>query len=338
MGQIRTQLIHANPKFQLVGIVDLNLSAAQALGDTHHVPAFEGLDQVVEKNKNEGTLDGVVCCSPTQTHRPIVEQAIDRGIANIFLEKPVEESASKIQSLFDLASQHNVALCCGFQRRFDPSYRSALSLMPTILKGPGEEEPSELIYANIFFGDHPVPPMEFLLQGGGDIFMDLSAHDVDYVLQALGGQSVVSVYATGTSSTPALQQAGVHDNATMMLTCSGGTVVTIFLSRSATYGYDQRAEFFGRGGRIQVGNIAETSTVLSTDKGMSLSKYQHSFPQRFYQAFGNEMDSFADILLGVGPSWPVTKEDCIKVQEVADAAQESARSGQVVHLPPATAF
>lgn len=326
MGHIRTKLIHANPKFELVGIVDSNLSAAQALGITYHVPALERLDQV------ETTLDGVVCCSPTFSHRPIVEQVIKRGIRHVFLEKPVEESASKIETLYNLASEHNVALCCGFQRRFDPSYQSALAQMPTILSGPGDAGPSDVIYANIFFGDHPVPPMEFLLQGGGDIFMDLSAHDVDYVLQALRGQSVVSVYATGTSSTLALQQAGVHDNATMLLTCSGGTVVNIFLSRSATYGYDQRAEFFGRGGRIQVGNIPETSTVVSTSQGICHSKYQHSFPQRFHDAFGNEMDRFADILLGIGPAWPVTKEDCIRVQRIADAAQESARLGQVVQL------
>jgi hypothetical protein len=36
--------------------------------------------------------------------------------------------------------------------------------------------------AVIFFGDHPVPPKDFLLKGG-DIFMDLSAHDIDYILQ-----------------------------------------------------------------------------------------------------------------------------------------------------------
>ncbi len=330
MGQIRTQLIQANPKFQLVGIVDSDLSAAQALAKMYHVPAFESWKQLSSDNVSN-RFDGVVCCSPTLSHWHIVEQSIELGISHIFLEKPVEISAQRIEALFDLALQNNVALCCGFQRRFDPSYQSAMDLLPTIL---GDDDGGTIVYANIFFGDHPVPSMEFLLQGGGDIFMDLSAHDVDYVLQALRGQGVVSVYATGTSSTLALQQAGVHDNATMMLTCTRGTVVTIFLSRSATYGYDQRAEFFGPGGRIEVGNISETSTVVSTSEGIRHSKYQHSFPQRFQVAFGNELDLFADILLGNKSTWPVTKDDCIRVQQVADAAQQSARTGKVVHLQP----
>ena len=39
-----------------------------------------------------------------------------------------------------------------------------------------------------------------------------------------------------------------------------GTVVTLFMSRSATYGYDQRCEIFGSKGLVSVNNIHETST------------------------------------------------------------------------------
>ncbi len=103
------------------------------------------------------------------------------------------------------------------------------------------------------------------------------------------------------------------------------------MSRSASYGYDQRFEIFGSEGRVQVGNIHETSTVVSTAAGIQSSKYQHSFPQRFNEAFGMELEAFADTIL-YKTSWPVTKEDCIRVQQVADAAQEPVRTGQVVEL------
>lgn len=51
--------------------------------------------------------------------------------------------------------------------------------------------------------------------------MDLAPHDVDYIMNVLNDH-VVSVYATGTSSTPELKAAGVHDNATMMMKFSKG--------------------------------------------------------------------------------------------------------------------
>lgn len=332
MGHIRARAIFANPQMELVGIVDPNLQAARSLGDLYHVPAVDSLNTLVSETENGPSLQGIVCSSPTTSHRSVLEEVTAEKISYVFVEKPVEASASKIRDIFHFCSNQNIRLCCGFQRRFDRSYQSALEQLPSILSDQDGGPPEPLIYANIFFGDHPVPPMEFLLQGGGDIFMDLSAHDVDYILQALPGQSVVSVYATGTSSTPALRHAGVHDNASMTLTCSGGSVVTLFLSRSAPYGYDQRAEFFGRGGRIQVGNHHETSTVVSTGQGIHQSKYQYSFPQRFEEAFANEMDNFASLIRGDLKEWLVTQEDCIRVQEVADAAQKSASTGEVVYL------
>ena len=77
--------------------------------------------------------------------------------------------------------------------------------------------------ASIFFGDHPIPSRTFLLQGGGNIISDCSAHDVDYIRWTLKDE-VVSVYATGTSSDDELKENGVIDNATMIMKFSKGTI------------------------------------------------------------------------------------------------------------------
>lgn len=193
---------------------------------------------------------------------------------------------------------------------------------------------------------------------GGNIFMDLSAHDVDFITDALEDE-VVSVYATGTSSDPELEAASVHDNATMVLkmqkgmsrrersrticmagcskrsewliyvsSSSIGTVVTIFMSRSAVYGYDQRCEIFGTEGLINVANVPEHTAVVSNRTGIRHSRLQHSFPQRFQQAFGLELDAFANTLIDGAP-WPVTAEQCVMVQRCADAARISSEKGTV---------
>jgi myo-inositol 2-dehydrogenase/D-chiro-inositol 1-dehydrogenase len=110
-----------------------------------------------------------------------------------------------------------------------------------------------------------------------------------------------------------------------------GTVVTLTLSRGANYGYDQRCEVFGTAGMASVINITETSTELSNSTGIHRPKWQHSFPERFEVAFGQELDAFADTLLLKKP-WPVSESDCVAVQRVCDAALESCESGQVVNL------
>ena len=338
MGHIRSNIVNANPKFQLMGIVDQSMDHATKLSGKYNVNSYSNLSEVLRKEQEESEdesqqqqqqqpnlIDGIICCSPTSTHHEIIEFACRHSI-DVFVEKPVDATSTKIEALFDSAEKAQINLCCGFQRRFDQSYQHALNVVHI-------GEIGTAITANIFFGDHPVPHMDFLLEGGGDIFMDLSAHDVDYILQVLKDDKVQSVYALGTSSTHELKDANVHDNATMILQFQSGVVVTIFMSRSATYGYDQRCEIFATDGRVQVGNIHENSCIKSTAEGHLSSKYQHSFPQRFHQAFSNEMDTFADVLLSpTALSWPITKADCVEVQKIADAAQESQKTGQVIEL------
>ena len=137
---------------------------------------------------------------------------------------------------FTIARSKGNTLCCSFQRRFDASYAAASSHVRSSSIG-------NVVSAHVTFGDHPCPPVEFLKEGG-DIFMDLAPHDVDYICDTLGDK-VKTVYATGCSSDPELEAVGVIDNATMVCETVKGSTVTITMSRSASYGYDQRCTFYG---------------------------------------------------------------------------------------------
>lgn len=226
MGTIRSQLIYANPKMELVGIVDpaqtVNDNQLRSLASSLGTEAYSSLSDLVTTNDST-QIDGIVCCTPTHSHASVVREAMELDAAKgIFVEKPVDESASKIKALFEHVNKdasRNFQLCCGFQRRFDPSYRHLLDNIRSGAIG-------KPLNANVFFGDHPVPSLEFL-KGGGDIFMDLSAHDVDFVLQIMGRKTdddtVESVFASGTSSIPELEEIGVHDNATMTMKFQSGT-------------------------------------------------------------------------------------------------------------------
>lgn len=168
---------------------------------------------ITQQQEQQQPLDGIVVSTPTFTHGELIRQAADANVS-VFVEKPVDETAHQIESLFDYChNQRRIHLCCGFQRRVDPSYVAAQKAVQTGQIG-------KPLFANIFFADHPCPPKEFLLTGG-NIFYDLSAHDVDYIAATLQDE-IVSVYATGTSSDAELQAVGVHDNATMIMTTKKG--------------------------------------------------------------------------------------------------------------------
>jgi len=317
MGQIRASLLYANPRFDLTSVVDSNFEGAELVADKYSAEPFETLFEAI----NADALDGVIVSTPTFTHDAVIREAARHGLS-VFTEKPVDDTADKIDEIFKICNSAGVSLCCGFQRRFEDSYVAAA-------KAVHEGQIGRPISSSIVFADHPCPPIEFLLTGG-NIFSDLSAHDVDYIRWVLNDE-VASVFATGTSSTKILEDAGVHDNATVVLKFQKGAVVTLFMSRSASYGYDQRCEIFGDKGLASVENQHMNSTVLADENGIHRSPLKYSFPQRFNQAFATELDVFADVLLDHAV-WPITGNDCIAVQKVSDAARLSCELGEVVEL------
>jgi len=154
-------------------------------------------------------IDGVIISTPTSTHTSLIHEAASNGL-HIFIEKPVDEVSNKIRFAYTIAKKNKVQLCCGFQRRFDPSYLALYQQVHT-LNAIGTP-----LSATIFFGDHPVPSRSFLLAGCGNIISDCSAHDIDFIRWILQDE-VVSVYATGMSSDEELKEKKVIDNATMVM-------------------------------------------------------------------------------------------------------------------------
>jgi myo-inositol 2-dehydrogenase/D-chiro-inositol 1-dehydrogenase len=214
MGQIRAKILHSNPRVDLCGVVD-TAGKGGDLASMYQIPEYQCLKVACEKQTRP--LDAVVVCTPTHSHSEVIMLAASYGL-DMFVEKPVAESASAMEDLFERVLQFThasrsrpVALCCGFQRRFDPSYQAAMNC--SFFGKP--------ITARIFFGDHPVPPIEFLLNGG-DIFMDLAAHDVDYITHVWKEYRVESVFAVASASSPQMAEAGVQDHATVLLQFEGG--------------------------------------------------------------------------------------------------------------------
>jgi myo-inositol 2-dehydrogenase / D-chiro-inositol 1-dehydrogenase len=286
------------------------------------IETFRQNDDMNDNNETGNfLLDGIIVSVPTRFHGEYIRYAAKYKLA-VFVEKPVAESPQEIEELYTLCEQHHVPLCCGFQRRFDKSYMAAAA---AIQRG----KIGKVISAHVFFGDSPGPPLTFLITGG-NIFFDLSVHDVDFIRWALD-DNIETVYAQGTSSSDELLHHNVQDNATMMMTTSKGSIVTLTMSRCAAYGYDQRCEIFGDQGKVCVGNEFDTTTILSDHSGDHWSRLKNSYDMRFQQAFLNELDAFADVILE-NKSWPVIKEDVIVVQQVATAAKKSLETNQVIHL------
>lgn len=318
MGQLRAPHIAKSARVSLECVVDVHEPTGRALADKYGVPWFPSIDDAVTAI----TLNAVWIASPTPAHSPSIRAAAANKLA-VFTEKPVAFDIREIVDLFQICADAKVPLCCGFQRRFDPTYQAVQKAV----------EAGQIGLPNMgyfFFGDHPAPAMEFLKQGG-DIILDCGPHDIDYMRWVLNDE-VEEVFGQGTSSCPELAECGVLDSASVFLRFKKGAMVTLQLSRFAKYGYDQRCEFFGPGGLVKADNQQKNNAVLIDGSGVHGATLKHSFPQRFAEAFEGEIEAFAATVLD-GELWPVSKDDCIAVQAIAEAASESCKqNGKMMRL------
>jgi myo-inositol 2-dehydrogenase/D-chiro-inositol 1-dehydrogenase len=327
MGKVRAPLLRAHPHAVILWVVDVSEASGKPMAADHDCASFTTDIRVALADER---VDLVWVTTPTFAHLDVIKRSAAAGRC-IFTEKPVAEEPFAIRDAFAAAEACGVALYCGFQRRFDSGYARVRELVAAGKIG-------KVNFIRVCFADSPAPPIEFMLKGGCP-FLDLAPHDIDWIRWTLN-EEPTSVYAIGSSSSPALAAAGVLDAATMTLSFASGAVAQIVMTRRSAYGYDNRVEVIGELGKLEVSTPPKTSVVHASAAGIATDVLQFSFPQRFHDAFAAEVDAavrcvcdrkkYAALGLALGAdaaTWPITFRDCIMAQTVAMAAARSQKLG-----------
>ena len=113
---------------EIVGVADIH--EAQAVGIATNYPQARGFSDVREMLKQE-SFDVLHICTPTATHQTIAELAITAGV-NLFIEKPMTQTAAETVCLYELAANHNVRLCPAHQFAFQQGVEKAKKMLPRI--------------------------------------------------------------------------------------------------------------------------------------------------------------------------------------------------------------
>ena len=120
------------------------------------------------------------------------------------------------------------------------------------------------------------------------------------------------------------------DTAVITLKFPSGVLAVIDLSRLATYGYDQRLEVLGSKGMMQSKNPPVSAVCVSNGDGISDDVCHFSFNTRYADAYKRELDHFLDSING--GELMVTKEETLAACKVAQACEDSCKSGMPVTL------
>ncbi|MGB1864428.1 MAG: inositol 2-dehydrogenase [Candidatus Puniceispirillum sp.] len=317
IGQVHARAIAGHDAAILTAIADPIAAAADAIAEQY------GCDvRTIDEIAVSDDVDGVIICTPTDTHADLIEQFARSGKA-IFCEKPIDLSVDRVRACLDVVNEVKAVLMVGFNRRFDPHFAA---LKDAINKGDiGQSE-----MAVITSRDPGAPPIDYIKRSGG-IFRDMTIHDFDMAVFLID-EMPVTVQASGSVLVdPAIGEAGDYDCASVIMTMASGKQVNISNSRRATYGYDQRIEVHGSKGMVAAENQRPVSIELATSSGYARPPLHDFFMTRYIDAYANEITAFVDCIVnGAQPS--PNGQDGLNALRIADAALLSAQTGKAVHL------
>ena len=320
IGQVHAKNVLARKDARLYGVVDVNAGAAAALADATGAKRYDTADEALL----DAAIDAVMICTSTDTHVELIRKSA-RAKKPIFCEKPVDLDLAKVDACLTEVKRHGVPLLMGFNRRFDPSFKALRDRLHA-----GELGAVESI--KITSRDPQPPPPAYVKVSGG-LFRDMMIHDLDMARYLLP-EEPTHVFATGSVLVdPAIGAAGDVDTAMVILKTASGRLAHIDNSRRAAFGYDQRIEAFGEKGMLQAHNPTPTAVVATTTSGQQSDKPFHFFLERYTAAYQAELDHFLAVLDGKAAPL-VTGDDGRRALVLADAANESLKTGKLVEVRP----
>ena len=317
IGKIHGRNAALHPQARLISVSDPHQPSAEALA-AETGARVSTIDEAIAASD----VDAVLICTPTTTHADLIERAVQAGKA-VFCEKPVDLSSDRIRRCLAEVGKAGKPLMIGFNRRFDPNFAT---LKQRIVDGSiGEVELVTIISRD------PAPPPVSYIESSGGLFRDMMIHDLD-LARFLLAEEPVEVHAVASALVdPAIGKAGDVDTAAVLLKTASGKIAQISNSRRATYGYDQRIEVHGSKGLIRAHNVPKTTVEVATGAGFLADPVQDFFLERYAEAYRLEMAAFLDAILA-GKSPNPSGEDGLKAQVLADAATQSAQTGNAIKL------
>ncbi len=206
MGGHHARIYASLPEAQLAGIVDSDVSRAQALAQQYNCQAFTSIEALLRASPN---LKAASISTPTIFHRALAEPLLNRKISTL-IEKPLAPTVSDAQALVTQARQAQCVLQVGHSERFNPVVR-ALS--------KHQLEPR-------FIEVHRISPMRFRSVDIG-VVLDLMIHDID-IIHHFVRSPVASIAAVGVAVI------GRHEDvANARIVFANGCVANITASRLA---------------------------------------------------------------------------------------------------------
>ncbi len=315
IGQVHAKAIASVDGAVVQAVADPMAEAAGAVAQRY------GADiRTIDEIEGSEDVDGVIICTPTDTHADLIERFAKAGKA-VFCEKPIDLDLARVRACLATVKAAGGTLMVGFQRRFDPHFRALKDQIDAGAIGAVE-------MVTLTSRDPGPPPYAYIERSGG-IFRDMAIHDLDVARWLLGEEVETVMAAASVLTDPKIGELGDFDSVNLILRTASGKQATINCSRRASYGYDQRIEVHGSKGAVSAKNTHRANIEVATGDGYTVPPLLDFFMTRYTEAYAAEIAAFVQAVNG-GTEPPTTGDDGMMALALADAALQSATTGAAV--------
>jgi len=299
MGRHHARVYSESPNASLVGVADINESAAREVAQLYSTKAFSDYEKLLSMN-----LDAVSIAVPTSLHTDVALKVAESNV-DMLIEKPIADSLKNAERIVKAARKRGVKVMVGHIERFNPA---VLKLKEHIIAG----ELGEILAISC----KRVGPYSPRIRDVG-IIIDLAVHDID-TISYLYGERCESVYAVAGSSFHTLE-----DYASLVVKFhpnKAGLIETNWLTPKKV----RVLTAVGTGGVATLDYIKQTLEISRNDRVMNIEVERE-------EPLKNEIGSFLKCILEDRCPEP-SGEDGIYVLSVAISAIRSYKSGKLVEL------
>ncbi len=132
LGSQHASFLHGHAATQVLGVADLRAEVAQKVAAQAQATAYTDYREMLRAQP----LDLVVVATPDPLHREPTLAALEAGVPNIILEKPLATTVADAEAIYEAVEKHKARLFVNFANRAVPTDAATRYVIQQGLIGP----------------------------------------------------------------------------------------------------------------------------------------------------------------------------------------------------------
>ena len=308
---------------KLTAIMDVNESLLQEMAEKYHVKGYTSVSDLLA----DPEVEAVYIASPVFAHLEQIRLAAAAG-KHILVEKPAGRTTEECKEMIRICEEAGVKGGVAFMMRFHTYHQQIKRLIAEGVIGQVVSARAQQIF---WYPDLPNCWRQQKALSGGGALMDVGVHNIDVIEYIVGSRTK---RVTGFTETRTFHY-DVDDVCNLLIQLENGAVAYIdgAFNMQGTPGgnlleiYGTKGSILAQGtiGQAEGGQIA--SLVINADGKRSEIPFEADFTNMYQK----EVAAFSKAVLE-GTPVPVSMEDGLWIQKVAEAAYQAQAESRVVEV------